>query len=256
MKKFVLLYLTILVIFQFGCVTDDQPIEVIEESENELFYTPEGKLAFSFVYGGANTTQSGKTEYLYDSDSRLTKLRSETHVIGQVFHSDTRYEYNELDCLVWDKKYNLIDEEPVFNLAYERIFDPETRQTEVRAHRADGTERWVYRNLFDDNNRLVKREMQGGEWEVYTYMADGKTATMRQQFANSDLSIGHLYRYDDNQRLIAKEYFVIRGDSIPESGEGNIEEFDYDDQNRLVESRYYDPNFGFVLQGRITYEYY
>jgi hypothetical protein len=54
----------------------------------------------------------------------------------------------------------------------------------------------------------------------------------------------------------AKENFVIRADSIPESGEGNIEEFDYDEQNRLVESRYYDPNFGFVLRGRITYEYY
>ncbi|WP_157972220.1 hypothetical protein [Pleomorphovibrio marinus] len=37
---------------------------------------------------------------------------------------------------------------------------------------------------------------------------------------------------------------------------GNVEEFDYDDQGRLVEKRLYDPNFRFSPRGRITYEYY
>lgn len=253
MKKFILLSIPFLLIFLSGCVDEEQPIE---EIENEIFHKPEGKLAFTYVYGGTNTTESRTTEYLYDSESRLTKMRSETHLGSQVFLTATRYTYNERDCLVWDKKYHLIDEQPIFNLAYERIFDSQNRPVEVRVYRADGTERLVYQNHFDDADRLVMRELGGGEREVYTYFDDGRIATMRQQFSNSDLSIGHLYRYDENDRLVAKEYFLSRGDTIPESGEGNIEEFDYDEWDRLSEKRVYDPNFGFVMRGRITYEYY
>ncbi|WP_209331251.1 hypothetical protein [Lunatimonas salinarum] len=251
MKKFILLSLTILVIFQFGCVSEDE--QPIQEIENTAFFRPSGKLAFTYSHRNAHEYLS-VAEHLYDSEGAKAKTILNNELLGRTIA--TYYVYNELDSLHWERRYNITGDQRVFNLAYERVFDPQNRPIELRAHLADDTERWVYRNHFDDNNRLVNREMPNGEREVYTYLDNGRIATIRIQYNNSDLSIGHLYRYDDKNRLIAKEYFVIRGDSIPESGEGNIEEFDYDEQNRLVESRYYDPNFGFVLQGRITYEYY
>lgn len=171
------------------------------------------------------------------------------------FERITHYGYNELDSLHWEENYNVVDNTPEFAYSYERIFDSLNRHIELRIHRSDGTQRLVYKNNYDETGRMVERDLDS-EREVYTYLDNGRIASIRLQFNNSDLSIGQLLRYDARYRLVAKKYFITRGDIIPETGEGNIEEFDYDDQDLLVEKRVYDPRFGFGLQGRITYKYY
>lgn len=64
----------------------------------------------------------------------------------------------------------------------------------------------------------------------------------------------HLYRYNEEGLLVAKEYF--KSHETPEEGEGNMFEYDYDGQGRLVEEREYVPFHAFALLLRKTYEYY
>lgn len=257
MKKFSLILLYI--VFPSGCVPEN---EAERAGEMELdcavgkdnYFKPEGKLAFSYIYSGTNTMENGVSEYLYDKQYRLAKMLSETHLINQIFHKINTYTYNELDCLVWEKKYDLVDDQCSFNLAYKKVFDSQNRPIELHVHRADGSQDVVYRNTYNDAGKLVERDVRG-EREVYTYLENGRIASMR-QYSAGDIAIGHLYRYDEKNRLVAKEYFVSRRDTIPEEGEGNIEEFDYDDQDRLVEKRVYAPTWGFELQARVVFEYY
>ena len=249
MNKFILLSIPILLILHSGCVSDDQPIQEIENIE---YFRPSGKLAFSYSHRG-NGEYLSVAEHLYDSKGR----RSKTIMISEPLEIEriTHYVYNELDSLHWEETYNVVENNPEFAYGYERIFDALNRFIERRIHRSDGTQRLVYKNIYDESGRMVERNLDT-EREVFTYFDDGRIATIRLQYNNSDLSIGQLFRYDTKDLLVAKEYFITRGDSIPESGEGNIEEFDYDDKNYLIEKRFYDPNFGFGLQGRITFEYY
>jgi hypothetical protein len=194
------------------------------------------------------------SESLYDSKNRVAKIILISEPLAS--KSITINKFNELDCLRWQKKYNIVEGIPEFHVGYERVYDSHNRHIELILHHPDGSHQLAYRNEYDESGVLLERDHMIGEKEVYTYFDDGRVATMRWQYTDSDLSIGQLYRYDERNRVVAKEHFMARGGNIPESREGNVEEFDYDDQGRLVEKRLYDPNFGFSPRGRITYEYY
>jgi len=66
--------------------------------------------------------------------------------------------------------------------------------------------------------------------------------------------VGHLYRYDDKENLLAKEFF--RTFDPPQEGEGNAEEYEYGEGNKMKEMREYDPFWGFPLVRKWRYYYF
>lgn len=92
-----------------------------------------------------------------------------------------------------------------------------------------------------------------GERQVYHYDGDGKIS-LRLWMLEDVVFEGYIYRYNERGLLVAEEFF--KSNVIPEQGEGVALEYNYDERDRMIEKRRFDPYWGFVMTDILTYRYW
>ncbi|MBR9778125.1 MAG: hypothetical protein GYB55_25085, partial [Cytophagales bacterium] len=200
------------------------------------------------------------SQRLYDEKNRNT-IR-----VGTVPKGDTtgvdKYLFDDQDRLIERKNYYLDTGIPSLYRRYEHIYEKDGLIEKVISHSQDRPSRFFYQDIYDEEGKLIEKQFTEdgyGEKYIYEYEGDRIRAMLWTSGKNENddtmpIVLGHLYRYNEKGLLVAKEYFKTR--KIPETGEGNMFEYEYDKHDRLIEEREYVPTQGFAPLLRKTYEYY
>lgn len=241
---------------------DPVPVEEIEETvifDNEELFTPSGLLGYIYTYQFNDKDYSYKSRRFYDEKNRNI-IR-----IAMLPEGDTtglsKNIYDDQDRMVERKSYYYSGIRNQY-LRYEYIFENGGQIEKVISHSPDRPSRFFYQNIYDEQGRLIEKQFtedRYGEKYMFEYEGDRIRAMLWTSGKNENddtkpIVLGHLYRYNEKGLLVAKEYFKTR--KIPETGEGNMFEYEYDKHGRLIEEREYVPTQGFAPLLRKTYEYY
>lgn len=241
-----------------SCTMDEQdPIPEVNLREIKGMCCVNGKLHYVESFYGDSRFFSSRGDYFYDQKIRVSEVLKKVESNPFAGTYLTRMEYNEKDQMVKLNEYTLEGEHSIHTRATDYFYDDRgyiekfisyyplqgnTIESLPRVYDAKGNLIGVYPNTEDSGDR-----------NIYHYDEEGKIK-LRLWMLDDVIFEGYIYRYNERGLLIAEEFF--KSNVIPEQGEGVAVEYDYDELDRIIEKREFDPYWSFVMTNILTYHYW
>lgn len=241
-------------------ITEDQEFfpptmeDKLKEVMSSSLILPEGKLKKVVVYGGSSTIVHSSREIFYPAIGNVS-FNVIFYFTGDTVGIGLNYFREEL--IETSHFFNYENGKPVWWSTREYQYLSDNRLDKI-FHSSSNKERSLLAQyVYDSQNQLAQIEYpneNGAALEVFEYDEFGrisrewKSATGQEEFKIDYL----VYRY--NQGLLVAKESGIRG-TISEDRQ-DAHQFYYDDLERVISQKEFDPYFGFQQKSNAEFFYY
>jgi hypothetical protein len=236
-----------------------------EEVGIEIIY-PEGKLKEIVIYDAVDLDRPARlAKFFYDADTQLVK--EEYYMYPDELYSYYDKTYDEAGRLVRQRQYILTSGTSNYRTVGYTTYEYDAKgklvkQFYTKDQEGDGScLNYLYLGDTAEIALTCTESLMVKDSTTHIYH---KEQLVRESFYSGNhgvkkLSLIYAYRYEyDQEGRLIKKYWI---DGIPNTTSNNVEpgvaeEYFYNDANQLIESRRYDPYWGFDLAEKKEYVYY
>ena len=251
------LYIKISIYFLFlsfflSCQNEENPFvnNSIEQEElnrvlNGQLSIPSGELARIFTFAGNQDAFQHRQDLYYDEFGKkilTVNLNHKSDTLGaNIFF------YDNLGRLETKKSFEFLNGDFEWTGNLMSTFDSNgTVETIHTISPENSIPQFRLRNIYDEEGLLLITEFSNEERYEYSY--EGYFPIRKQHIIGEDVYLEFTYRYDNQEKLEAKETKL--------NGGGDAFQYFYDSAGKLIEDRENSPQWDYDLLVRRVYEYY
>lgn len=238
--------------FLLSCQNEENPAanNSLEQEElkgilNGQLSIPSGELARIFTFAGNEDAIQHRQDLYYDEFGKkilTVNLNHKSDTLGaNIFF------YDNLGRLETKKSFEFLNGDFEWTGNLVSTFDSNgTMETIYTISLENSIPQFRLRNIYDEEGLLLITEFS--DEERYEYSYEGNSPIRKQHIIGEDVYLEFTYRYDNQEKLEAKETQL--------NGGGDAFQYFYDSTGKLIEDRENSPQWDYALVLKKVYEYY